>query len=229
MQSQNNLKQIGLAAHSANDDRGHLPPAYIAQYPSTHRYAGVGPAHFWLLPYLEQDALYRLGNNGTHPHAHANNCHTTKLNKIFMSPLDSSTDGSLHGWGATSYGMNHRLFTNNRLVWEGTVSIQGISDGSSNTIMFAEVSSRKTGNYGSLWAHGNWTYEHMASFNYEAGTPQPRQSNPDFYAVDRAHCLSSTNCQVLMGDGSVRGVASSIDSNAWISLCTYMGGEVNTN
>jgi hypothetical protein len=124
--------------------------------------------------------------------------------------------------------MNHRVFTNNRTVWEGTVSVQGITsgDGTSNTVIFAEISARKNGNYGSLWAHGNWDYPHMASFNYESGTPQPKEANPDNYAHDRAHCLTAGGCQVLMADGGVRNVSSSISLVNWTAMCTYMAGDI---
>ena len=227
MSSQNNLKQIGIALHSCNDGVGQMPPAYIAQWPSTHKFGGVQTAHFALLPYLEQDNLYKLAHNGTYYHCHHNNVHTTRLYKIFMAPADGATDGMIHGWGATSYAMNHRLFTNNRTVWEGTVSVDKIPDGTSNTIAFAEQSSRKTGNHGSLWAHGNWNYNHMASFNWEAGTPQPKEANPDNYQIDRAHCISGQTCQVLFVDGGVRSISASIGSSNWIAMCTYMGGEVN--
>jgi len=231
MKSANNLKQMGLAFHNANDTRGQLPPNYIAQWPSSHAYPGVGTAHFFILPYMEQDALYKLGHNGTHDHCHANNVHVVPLAKVkmFMAPYDGSTDGSLHTWGATSYGVNHRVFTNNRTVWEGTVGISGISDGTSNTILMAEISSRKTGNYGSLWAHGNWDMAHMSLFNYEAGTPQPMQGDANNYTIERAHCIGGPTCLVLLADGSSRGISSSINMTAWTSLCTHVGGEVNSD
>jgi len=234
IQSANNLKQMGIALHACNDAVGQLPPAYIQQWPSIHRFAGVQTAHFALLPYMEQDSLHRLGHNGTHISCHANNVHVAplaKLNKIFMSPADASTDGTLHNWGATSYAMNHRVFTNNRTVWEGTVSIQAITggDGTSNTTVFAEQSSRKSGNHGSLWAHGNWNYNHMASFNFEAGPPQAKQSDPNLNQIDRAHCVSGQTCQVLFADGGVKGITPSISAFAWQSICTYIGNEVTPN
>src|SRR5262249_25558039 len=47
----NNLKQIALAAHMYESTNGALPPGYDAQM--------VGALVF-LLPYLEQDAVYRM-------------------------------------------------------------------------------------------------------------------------------------------------------------------------
>jgi prepilin-type N-terminal cleavage/methylation domain-containing protein/prepilin-type processing-associated H-X9-DG protein len=58
IQCGNNLKQIGLACHNYHDTRQALPPGYYATaaYPDT--YPGWGWGAF-LLPYLEQDTLYR--------------------------------------------------------------------------------------------------------------------------------------------------------------------------
>jgi prepilin-type N-terminal cleavage/methylation domain-containing protein/prepilin-type processing-associated H-X9-DG protein len=55
---QNNLHQIGIACHSYHDSNGALPPGYVATayYPDTA--PGWGWAAF-LLPYVEQDSIYR--------------------------------------------------------------------------------------------------------------------------------------------------------------------------
>jgi prepilin-type N-terminal cleavage/methylation domain-containing protein len=73
---QNNLKQLGLAAHnyaSANDSK--LPPGYLGSYPSladnpapsgysNAQYVGVLA---YLLPYVEQDNIYRNMTSGDTP------------------------------------------------------------------------------------------------------------------------------------------------------------------
>ena len=53
----NNLKQLGLAAHHYHDANQHLPPG-IGYYPTATNGA-FGTYFFHLLPYLEQDNLYR--------------------------------------------------------------------------------------------------------------------------------------------------------------------------
>ena len=53
----NNLKQLGLAAQSYHDTNGHLPPG-IGYYPTAANGA-FGTYFFHLLPYVEQDNLYR--------------------------------------------------------------------------------------------------------------------------------------------------------------------------
>jgi prepilin-type N-terminal cleavage/methylation domain-containing protein len=64
MSSQNNLKQIGLAMHSFNDALGGLPPSFGWQprLGANQNYiegGAQGSALFLILPYIEQDNLYR--------------------------------------------------------------------------------------------------------------------------------------------------------------------------
>jgi prepilin-type N-terminal cleavage/methylation domain-containing protein len=59
-QCANNMKQLGLAAHNCNDTLGRLPPAqgwFPASAPASG--SGWGGVFFHLLPYLEQNNLYK--------------------------------------------------------------------------------------------------------------------------------------------------------------------------
>jgi prepilin-type N-terminal cleavage/methylation domain-containing protein len=73
LQCQNNLKQIGLAVHNYADSHQNLPNAWLEQW-NGHGQDGTefGPnganrdvTTIWhvILPYLEQDTLYKLGTN----------------------------------------------------------------------------------------------------------------------------------------------------------------------
>jgi prepilin-type processing-associated H-X9-DG protein len=57
MKCQNNLKQIALAAHNCNDTQGRLPPAA-----GTYGGAYFAPLFFHLLPYVEQDNVWKQAN-----------------------------------------------------------------------------------------------------------------------------------------------------------------------
>src|SRR5262249_39809545 len=67
VQSQNNLKQIGLALHNIHDTHNKLPPT-IGSFPSGsdkqsewqtgHRPAAYGSIHHFLLPYIEQGNIF---------------------------------------------------------------------------------------------------------------------------------------------------------------------------
>jgi prepilin-type N-terminal cleavage/methylation domain-containing protein/prepilin-type processing-associated H-X9-DG protein len=65
MKCGNNLKQIGLACHSYHDALGSLPPGYLSLIHYTDGATDTSPGWGWaafLLPYLEQDTLYRQIN-----------------------------------------------------------------------------------------------------------------------------------------------------------------------
>src|SRR2546423_2671167 len=58
-QSQNNLKQLGLALHNYENTNGTTPPMF-GTVPSGGASLAGGSILYHLLPYLEHNALYRL-------------------------------------------------------------------------------------------------------------------------------------------------------------------------
>jgi prepilin-type N-terminal cleavage/methylation domain-containing protein/prepilin-type processing-associated H-X9-DG protein len=62
LKCQNNLKQIGLALHNYHDTNGSFPPGSVHCCPPDSYWGGEPAATTWgieLLPYLEQDNLYK--------------------------------------------------------------------------------------------------------------------------------------------------------------------------
>jgi prepilin-type N-terminal cleavage/methylation domain-containing protein len=117
----NNLKQIGLAAHSFHDAFGKLPAAgaqyfpYSADAPTTAGNA-FGTAFFHLLPYLEQNDLYRA-SYGPDPkygviryYGAVNSvCDTTPV-KVFICPTDWLNTALTDHLGLGSYAANTLAF-----------------------------------------------------------------------------------------------------------------------
>src|SRR5205085_424023 len=76
-QCQNNLKQMALAIHNFNSAHGYVPPLAYCGAGAEDYNPGMAntfwpwrhtPVHIWLLPYLEQQAIYdkwQLHLNGT--------------------------------------------------------------------------------------------------------------------------------------------------------------------
>jgi len=160
----NNLKQLGLAAHHYHDAQEHLPPA-IGYYPPA---AGAfGPYFFHLLPYVEQDNLYRsaLGSvtfpapdGPTTVYYPGNNAVYSRSVPIFLCPSDPSVSSggvvSVAGvsFGASCYAFNALVVAENDITSapfktnpQGKTCIPAdVPDGLSNTILHAEKYARCT-------------------------------------------------------------------------------------
>jgi prepilin-type N-terminal cleavage/methylation domain-containing protein len=166
MESTNNLKQIVLASHNAHDTNGKLPPT-LGCYPSDANSINwqapyvpsrFGTAQYFLLPYIEQDNLYKSPQLDGGPGSTANSLHSSNSwwidrggrIKTFQAPADPSMPGSGTGWatgddgqprGLTSYAANWHVF---RGGWDedwqkgGVSRFASVTDGLSNTIFFAE-------------------------------------------------------------------------------------------
>jgi type II secretory pathway pseudopilin PulG len=155
MSSTNNVKQIGLAAHSFNDANGdRLPnPAepLNLSFPATAANPwnqATGP-FFQLLPHLEQGALYaamrsissQAGYDAVMPTEQGRAARV----KVFVSPADPSNPAGqvvISGspvpinnglWGTASYAYNPTVF---RTVPVGLG--RSFPDGTSNTLLFSE-------------------------------------------------------------------------------------------
>jgi prepilin-type N-terminal cleavage/methylation domain-containing protein/prepilin-type processing-associated H-X9-DG protein len=87
----NNLKQIGLAMHNYHGAVGRFPPGYLATNPGPDLADDRGPGWGWpalLLPYLEQDSLYRQIQIGKDITDTANQVVRTTNLAIFLCPSD---------------------------------------------------------------------------------------------------------------------------------------------
>jgi prepilin-type N-terminal cleavage/methylation domain-containing protein len=147
---QNNVKQLALACHNYENANGALPPYSIATG------SQFGSAHFLMLPYIEQDNLFRQANGISF------NVRTAPV-KTFVCPTDPTATGgvftsqavnypfngtapnriSVNGtpYGAATYAINGQVITASMTAGHptnGSRTLIGISDGTSNTILFAE-------------------------------------------------------------------------------------------
>ncbi len=161
MQSQNNLKQIGLAFHNCHDTYGKLPPVMGCfpqdgnpqeSPPGVNNWDQVDrvPSKFgtWLyhlLPFVEQDNAWRTTHisswrtPGDVPPGNSD-----LVIKTYQAPNDPTIPAGGKTWGgraATSYAANWHVF---RGGWDedwqvgGIHTFASITDGLSNTVFTAE-------------------------------------------------------------------------------------------
>jgi prepilin-type processing-associated H-X9-DG protein len=181
-QCQNNLHDLGMAAHGCDQLLKRLPPAW-------GKLNGEGTVLFALLPYTAYGTIYtQSGKN-------VNNTITLTDGKLqyasnfmipmYLCPADESgppeglgkrggiaSDLEVGQWGFGNYGVNFQVFgspdagNNASLNMQGQAKLGGsFPDGLSTTILFAEKF-RRCGDFGSLWGYGSWSVPWMALFAY---------------------------------------------------------------
>ncbi|MGL6076312.1 MAG: DUF1559 domain-containing protein [Fimbriiglobus sp.] len=232
----NNFKQLGLAMHGYSDLNGRLPAGWV-----TNNAGGplVAPSPGWswgtlILPFVEQDNLFRVLNpNLTTPGAPTVNANTQTVLTVYLCPSDNSRGPNntvLQNYGRSNYVVNRAVCGPDPTSVPMRMSIQLIADGSSNTVLVGERDSFK--NIGAIWAAraGNTT----ASFEGRAGrrlnvsyAPNPLPANTVGWApTDDCRRLGfgsmhTGGANFLFGDGSIRFVRDSIESNPNDNFCNF--------
>jgi len=255
MSCSNNLKQIGTGVHNYQSAQSKIPPGW-----SSNAGTQYGSIHFFLLPFIEQDNVYRAAGNNSW---NQNNT----LIKPFNCPSDSTVWQSYPN-GGTNYAWNVMVFAGG-VGWGGDQKPPSIEvamqDGTSNTVIFGEryklCQPSSGGHTDPVWAAHPWSTPNgpwaVAAFGYTTwqsgntgvnGIPggnlsgyypdtttrgqgpggnlpfqtAPTAANCNWYALQSAH---SGTMNVLLGDGSVKGVSSGINMQTWIYLCHPSDGQ----
>jgi RNA polymerase sigma factor (sigma-70 family) len=183
--SANNLKQLALAMHNYHDNNGSLPANAI--------YDGDGkPLLSWrvaILPYIDQKDLYDQ----------------FKLDQ----PWDSEHNKKLLAKMPEVYGTKgdktiYQVFAGKGSIFDGKEGVQlmDITDGTSNTILFAEAAQAVP-----------WTKP--ADLAYKPGEKLPKLGG-----------LFKDGFNVALADGSVRFIPAKFNEKAMHALITRAGGEV---
>jgi prepilin-type N-terminal cleavage/methylation domain-containing protein len=242
-QSANNLRQISTGLHNmASTYNDQMCPA-IGRFPAGSA-AGPQSLFFHLLPYIEQDNVYRTAAYGTQL-------------KVYTAPADPTTNSTD---ATTSYACNLWLFESitptATFGWPATVTQDyatsavgpnlksSFQDGTSNTIMLMEryaiVNTGATVNK-HLWAsigpptsdsRPAWWKTGVADVALavviDPTTPANFQVKPSIATANNAQPqgLSSGGMQVALGDGSVRNLSAGVSAVTFYQACTPAGGEV---
>ena len=203
MTSGNNLKQIGIALHNCHDINFKLPTVHGC-FPSTGKDTDWGlpslPSRFgtqqyFLLPYLEQDNVYKAPDINDNGKGQSNSWRSQAVIKTYMAPNDSSLPADGRTWGnrgATSYSSNWHAFGGG---WDEDWQIGGkaripasFPDGTSNTIGYVEryaicgdpAKPTDSGYVERVWGEDGQNAGPMAS-KFAPGSCQPRFT-PTYWA-----------------------------------------------
>jgi prepilin-type processing-associated H-X9-DG protein len=253
MQSQNNLKQLALAAHSSHDTLNAMPSGTDANGFS---------AHAQLLPYIEQENVYRLIDFKKGPMAKENKKAREVLIKVFVSPLDSNAlakpeqaEPEAAVLCGTNYfanaGTKHALKDNNGVLFAESntvLFIEGVQgDGGSKATNVLRQHVRLTdkdlaglkeesgddewkddkkiaGDRGQFWVSGKFLHgTQTVTRPFNDKKPDVDCGGLGGLSAPRG-LIGGTN--VAMCDGSVRFVAEGVSFKTWQAAATRDGGEV---
>jgi hypothetical protein len=196
-----NLRQIGLAVHSYHDSNGHLPAGI---YDSSGKKLGLS----WrvlILPYVEQGPLYKEFKLDEPWDSEHNKKLVRKMPKVFAPPGGTTISTgytyyrTFSGEGALGY--YPQASGKPGMVVRGT-SLFSITDGTSNTILAAEVADPV------IWTRPD-------ELDYDAKKPVPKFGG-----------VFEGGFYVVMCDGEVRFVKMPQPEPTLRALITRSGGEV---
>jgi prepilin-type N-terminal cleavage/methylation domain-containing protein len=247
--SSNNLKQMGLAIQGYNDVQQYLPPAFVdwdSDYNPTW-YERCGSTQYYILPYIEQNALADIG-----PPFYFWQVYTYHGISTYINPSDASSPATGlfadygSDYGVTGYSGNFLslgYYLND--ATNKIMSLTRVTDGLSNTIFMAEKQTicindaymnDYTGdpNYYNIWAYGRTAWkEWNPVFEYQVTGPGSKFQVMPIWKGPTANCdprfataPRSSGILVALGDGSVRMVSVNISPATWWAACTPDQGDL---
>jgi len=195
MSCSNNLKQLGLAVHNyAGTYESQLPPLTASVTGNPPAITHGGTIHFNLLPYIEQENLYKMGlppkwTNGTYngityscpwdadtPGIAGKPKLLYQTIKTYICPSDVTLVNGYPSnrgpdWAGTSYFPSYQMFGNFRSNNQDAskFKVGAVPDGTSNTIAFVCSYGGRTSDHGQLWSWPGWDWQgdpryHAAAF-----------------------------------------------------------------
>ena len=239
-QSQNNLKQMGLAtANFAGTYNGILPPGY-GEFPATGSGGWLGnqtegTCFFNLLPFIEQQNLYnQAATNGGQAHLSMvlqwNGI--SRSVKTYIAPADPSWQTGNNA--LTSYRYNGLAWFNpvGSQNWNGSPMFPtSFTDGTSNTILFTEGFAIEGSLRNDWCSRYNGYYGVGPCYFATGGTPPftapgmtPQAAFSSYPSLPNA-LGSASGIQTGLADGSVRTVNQGISGYTWYIASNPQDGQ----
>ncbi len=265
----NNFKQIGLALHNYHDTHAVFPPGVIAErlnlgMPAPRAFPGAMSWMPLLLPFMEQDSLYEellpymVTRRSNHFPSELMNTVIPGLTCPSQGPPKT---GVMHGTSDPppdyndGFHGNYLLCHGNQQVTESNstsmnglffyqskITMAEIRDGTSNTVMGAEIITIRERGGQRDWRGRYYRADHLSSIFSTHMPPNTRTADRcrtcQADNLEEAPCIGSVDPQyifarsyhpggvhALLADASVRFVSNDINTQTWRDLGTREGGE----
>jgi prepilin-type processing-associated H-X9-DG protein len=227
MRSANNLKQMALSIHMFHNDYNQFPKAGKGA-PTAQKQLDNGSWCFHILPYMEQDNLYRsiLGGQPGNVSVATNYCPGRRLPQAYngRSKIDYA------GCVGTADDPEKPDKENGMIVYKDRITFAHVLDGTSNTVMLGEkwinpadyLTGTGAGDNDSCWIGGK--VDALRSSNGDQRPP-----HRDLVPGDHHRGFGSPfsgGCNFAFGDGSVRVVRYTIKPKVFQFLCDRADGNV---
>jgi len=221
----NNLRQIGIGLHNYHQALGCFPPGGIEHRsminPKTGKpYGMAGRQLAWslfLLPYVEQEPLYRKVNTNKPFDAPENAEAAATILPLYICPSATTQRQLRQGRGPCDYGgiYGERITSPNNppkgaMLYDRALTVADIADGTSNTLIVSEDSDFRDGQ----WINGLNVFDQAYAINRA----------PAFENDIRSKHPGGANG--LFTDASVRFLKETMDLTVLAAICTRAGGEV---
>jgi prepilin-type N-terminal cleavage/methylation domain-containing protein len=213
-QSQNNLKQLGLAINNIGGTYNtQLPPSYGAFLAN----GPYGSLFDFMLPYIEQQNIYNQYNPGPGGYFGGLNANGVPnpiplVVKPYIAPADP-TNNTNSMPGLTSYASNYLVFGSSGAMLPAT-----FTDGTSNTVIFMERYAQSSSG-AHYWSSVNNYIVATTTSGFQIAPPQSSANE----ALPQG--CSTAAMMVGLADGSVRPVTSGVSPYTWYLACYPNDGQ----
>ncbi len=212
----NNLHQIGLALHGHLAARDAFPPGGVEWRPPGNATQRQLAWSAYLLPYLEQDTLYRRLDLATPFDSPQNAAAAAVVLPVYLCPTSPRESPLSQGRGASDYGglYGERIASPNNppkgaMIYDRAFTVADIADGTATTLFVGEDT---------RWLEMQWI--NGANLFDQA------------FAINRAPAFENDlrsdhpgGAHVLFGDGSARFLRETLELPTLAAICSRAGGE----